>query len=108
MALDFHIAKTEKEAPYEKASASFEIQPHELIFYCFGLPEGKFPLFKRMEDYYKDAKYNFGELQALIAEVKEIKALFSDNNQITGQLNSILAVCECANKSTLNIWVYCD
>ena len=108
MALDFHIAKTEKEAPYKKASASFQIQPHELIFNRHGLPEDKFPLFKRMEDYYKDAKYNFGELQALIAEAKEIKAIFSDNNQITEQLNNILAVCKSANKSHLNIWVYCD
>ena len=66
MALDFHLAKTEKEAPYEKASASFEMQPYELIFNRLGLPEGKFPQFKRMDDYYKDAKFNFWEFQALM------------------------------------------
>ena len=108
MALDFHIAKNEKNAPYENASVSFEMQPHELIFYHIGLPEGKFPLFKRMKDYYKDAQYNSGELQALIAEVKEIKKLFSDNSQLTEQLNGILAACESAHKNSLSIWVYCD
>jgi hypothetical protein len=108
MALDLHISKNEKEAPYKRASASFELQPHELIFYRFGLPEGKFPLFKRMEDYYKDAKYNSGELQMLIAEVKEIKSLFQENKQLTEQLNSILAACESAQKESLSIWVYCD
>jgi len=108
MALDFHIANNEKEAPYENVSVSFEMQPHELIFYRYGLPEGKFPLFKRMEDYYKDVKYNSGELQELIAEVNEIKALFSKNSQLTEQLNGILAACESANKNSLSIWVYCD
>lgn len=108
MGLDIHIAKNEKEAPYKNASASFELQPHELIFYRFGLPEGKFPLFKRMEDYYKDARYNSGELKALIAEVKEIKLLFQENKKLTKQLNSILVACESAQNESLSIWVYCD
>ena len=61
-----------------------------------------------MEDYYKDAKYNSEELQALIAEVKEIRALFLENKQLTEQLNSILAACESAQKEGLKVWVYCD
>ena len=108
MALDLYIAKNEKEAPYKYPSASFELQPHELIFYRFGLPEGKFPLFERMKDYYSDTNYNPGELNALIAEVKEIKSLFPENNQLAEQLNNILNACESANRDNLSIWVFCD
>lgn len=108
MALDFHLASTEEEAPYKNASASFEMQTHELIFYRFGLPEGRFTLFKRMDDYYKDAKYNIQEVQALISEIKVVKQKFISNKQISEQLNSILAVCESAVESNLSIWVYCD
>lgn len=108
MALDFHIAKSENEASYKKSDASFDSQAHELIFYRYGLPTGKFLLFKRMEDYYKDTKYASDELQALITEIKEIMVLYSDNKQLKKQLNSILAICESAEKENMNVWVYCD
>jgi len=106
MALDLHLAKNEEEVV--EASVSFEMQPHELIFSRFGLPEGKYPLFKRMADYYKDTKYSYGEIQDLISEVEEIRALFSDNSQLLEQLDIILMACEKAYKNSLSIWVYCD
>ena len=79
MALDFHIAKNNNEAPYKEASASFELQPHEIIFHRNGLPEGKFPLFRRMENYYKDAKYGLEELQPLIDEINESYGFIAAN-----------------------------
>ena len=108
MALDFHIAKYNNEAPYKEASASFELQPHEIIFHRNGLPEGKFPLFRRMENYYKDAKYGLEELQPLIDEINEIKTIFKDNNQLLKQLDAIKNSCEKAKKEHSSVWVYCD
>jgi hypothetical protein len=108
MALSLCIGKSESEAECEKACASFEMQPHELIFHRFGLPEGKFPLFKRMEKYFEDTHYNSGEIKELIDEIKEIKTLFSGNDQLTKTLNEIMAACESAIDSKLNIWVFCD
>jgi hypothetical protein len=108
MPLDLHVAKNAKVAPYINPCASFELQPHELIFYRIGLPKGKFPLFERMKNYYGDTSYNPGDLKALIAEVKEIMSLFSENNQLVEQLNNILIACEIANRDKLSIWVFCD
>lgn len=108
MALDIHLAKNRDEASRNKSAASFEQQPHELIFHRFGLPESKFPLFRRMENYYEDAKYDHEELQALSSEVKEIAGLFAGNNQINSQLNGIISACEAAQNKKLSIWVFCD
>ena len=108
MALDLHLAKTIKEAPYKSASASFEAQLHELIFNRFGLPNNKYPLFKRMEDYYKDTKYSSREIELLVKEITEIKTMFSNNKQLTEQLNIILSACSNALQQGLSIWVYCD
>ncbi len=57
MALDFHIAKSEKEAPMKYGGASFDETIYETIFYRTGLPKGNFLYFRRMEDYNQDAKY---------------------------------------------------
>ena len=101
MALDIHLSSNEKEAPYKNPSASFEEQAHELIFDRFGVSEGKFPLFRRMEDFYKDTKYRNGELHILIGEIEEIKKIYVKNTYLIIQLNSILAACKKAQKKEI-------
>ncbi|MEP4889695.1 MAG: hypothetical protein ABJV04_06685 [Aliiglaciecola sp.] len=108
MSLDFHIANNSKEATYQSVDASFDLQSHKLIFNRYGLPEGRFPLFNRLGDYYKDAKYTADELEILIKETNQIKELFSDNNQLIQQLDILLRVYKKALKSKTNIWVFCD
>ncbi len=84
---------------------------YSLILYFFkrfGLPEGKFTLFKRLEDYYRDAKFSAEELETLIDEVNQIKTLFSENKGLTLQLNQLLVVFEKGFKEQKSIWVFCD
>ncbi len=108
MALDFHLVEENYKPPNKQPVASFELQPHELIFFRFGLPEGKFPLFKRMEDYYNDSKYSLNELQYLINEIEEIHVMYGSNEQLSEQLSSILVACKQALNEKSNILVFCD
>lgn len=108
MALDFHIAKNNSEALHKEASASFEFQPHEFIFYRGNFPVEKFPLFGRLKDYYKDAKYSPDELETLILEIKDIMNWFQGNSQIEEQLNNIVSACSKAVNEKTSVWVYCD
>ena len=109
MALDFHIAKSEKEAPTKYGSASFDETIHETIFYRTGLPEGEFTCFRRMEDYYRDAKYiGDEEVKALLLEIQELEEIFSSNNAVLDQLKEIKIICHRAIDKHMSIWVYCD
>lgn len=108
MALDFHLAKTEKEAPYQKPFCSFEIQSHSLLFERVGLPDGQFPLLTRLRDYYQDARYSKEELDALVQELDRIKVLFTENETVVEQMDIIFSACKKAKREQLGIWVYCD
>jgi len=108
MALDFHIAKNTKEAQSISCSASFELNAHEFIFHRTDLPREQFPLFRRMEDYYKDATYGLEELQSLIKELNELRVLFCNNEQTAKQLEHLLIACKKAQAEHSSIWVYCD
>ena len=108
MTLDIHLAKDQKEAQRISRSASLELQSHELIFNRLGFPESKYPLFRRMEDYYQDARYEHSDIQILINEVEEIRTLFKTNPQLYKQLSVILEVCRKAQEEKLSIWVFCD
>ena len=87
---------------------SFERQPHELIFTRFGLPEGEFPLFKRLQSYWSDTKYELWELDELIKEIKQIRIHFSSNKQLSQQIEEIYMVCVRAKETGVAVWVYCD
>ena len=108
MSLDFHIGNNRKEASYKQADASLDLQSHILLFERFGLPGGNFTLFKRLEDYYKDAKFSAEELETLMFETHQIKTLFFKNTNLTQQLKQLLVVFEKGFKEQKSIWVFCD
>jgi hypothetical protein len=108
MALDFHIAKSEKDAPMNYGGVSFDETIHEIIFHRIGLPNGSYVYFRRMEDYYKDTKYVSVEIQKLLAEIRDLEHKFCDNDGIISQLNEIKLMCHKAIDKEMNIWVYCD
>ena len=108
MALDFHIAKSEKEAPLKYGGASFDETIHEIIFHRNGLPKSSFVYFRRMQDYYKDAKYIGEEVKKLRTEIMELEKNFAGNDGIINQLNEIKRMCHKAIDKKMNIWVYCD
>ena len=108
MALDFHLGNNQKEATYSSAYTSLDFQSHQLLFQRFDLPEGQFPLFKRLSDYFKDASYCFVELENFANETREIKALYVENSQLNQQLDKIINICEEAIILKTNIWVFCD
>jgi|JI6StandDraft_1071083.scaffolds.fasta_scaffold401805_2 hypothetical protein len=108
MGLDFHLAKTENEAPYTRALCSFELQPHTLLFGRAGLPQGQFPLIDRLRNYFEDATFSTEELDALVQEVNRIKSQFSINENVVQHMDAILCICTKAKSEQLGIWVYCD
>ena len=109
MALDFHIGDKRKDTSFKYSNVSFEEDLHTLLFYQVGLPDdGRFVLFKKLEDYYEDVKYNFSELTRLIDEIKQLKLVFIENVELVPQLDKILVLCEKAKMNSTNIWVFCD
>jgi hypothetical protein len=108
MALDLHIANNRKEASYNRSGASLDLPSHRLIFSRLPLASDKFPLFKKLENYYEDTNYSAEELADLIDEVRQIKELLSENKELTRQLNELLITCDRALKEGLSIWVFCD
>ena len=108
MALDFHIGNNQEEASYNHSDASFDLQSHRLIFNRLALADDKFPLFKKLENYYEDTNYSAEELANLIDEVRQIKELLSENKELASQLNELLITCDRALKEGLSIWVFCD
>ncbi|WP_299873029.1 hypothetical protein [uncultured Cocleimonas sp.] len=99
---------TEKKLPIKEQMLLLIYSLILYFFKRFGLPEGKFTLFKRLEDYYRDAKFSAEELETLIDEVNQIKTLFSENKGLTLQLNQLLVVFEKGFKEQKSIWVFCD
>lgn len=85
-----------QQAPYEPALASFD----EL--------ENKFPFFKRLSDYYKDAHFAHEELAGLQSEIVQLKEVINKNNAVLEQLCVIDALCEKAIAENKSIWVFCD
>ncbi len=108
MALDFHIAKSKKDAPMKYGGASFDETIHEIIFHRNGLPDGRFVYFRRMEDYYNDARYMGDETKKLLAEINDLEKDFVGNDRVINQLNEIKRMCRKAIDKNMNLWVYCD
>ena len=62
----------------------------------FARPElhsGRFPLLSRMSDYYSDAHYSSGELQALIAELEQVGILFEPGSAVFGFIGPFHSLC---------------
>ena len=108
MALDFHLSKNQKDMPYMYSSASFVENVHEHLSYRMGLPDSEFPLFRRMEDYYKDVSYGHEEIKLLINEIYEIRKHFIESKAVLEQLNSTEGICKEALEKHLGILVYYD
>ncbi len=108
MALDFHVAESEKEAPMKYGGASFDEAIHETIFVKAGLSEGRFRFFRRMEDYYVDAEYVGDDVKELLAEINELEGIFVSDNAVLNQLGRIKRMCHKAIDNHMSIWVYCD
>ena len=108
MTLDFHLAKSQKQAPYVNTSACFDEYIHEYIFHETGLSDNTFPLFNRMADYYKDTHYHLAEIESLANEISRIKQLFAKSSTVQKQLSKIEVVCVKAMQSNLSIWVFSD
>ncbi len=108
MPLDIHIAKKEKEAVKKPPVFSFSELDHNLLFHTARLPQSKYPLFFRMNNYYSDTKYDIEETETLRMEIIKIETEFKRNEQIVEVLESLKSTCIKAQKENQNIWVYCD
>ena len=103
MALDFHLA-TNKKAPMGYVG-SFKENIHQTIFDF--LPQGRFNHFRKLEDYYSDAKYSKSEIGSLIQDIDSIAMHFTDQ-EVTNQLNEIKQICIEAMEKGMELYVYCD
>ena len=108
MALDFHLAKNKKEAPYKTPSYSIEWGEHNTIFSHPKLNLTLYPLFARLQDYYSDARYETEDVQYLLKELESVKPIYFNNSQLIEHLNKLSQVCQEAQEKDLKIWVYCD
>ncbi len=108
MALDFHLAKTQQEAPKVKPSASLEYETHTKLFYEFGLTVEQYPMLNRIHDFYKDAHFSIEDLPKLKKELEVMTLLYSGEKNLKLELNGIIQACSIAEGKSLNLWAYCD
>ena len=108
MALDFHLAKSEKEAVKAASIFNFSELIHGLIFRRVKLSESNYPLLYRVKNYYSDAQYDEKEIAILIKEIFEIEIEFIENKSILDELNKLRSICNKAQKEKMKLWVFCD
>lgn len=108
MALDFHIAKTQKDAPYKNPVASISMETHSEIFSSKEAKASSIGMLNKLSDYYCDAKYDLKELPALVQALEQLKAYYSKGSKTHTEIESILSACNRALQEECSIWVYCD
>lgn len=108
MTLDFHLALDKKEALYQEPNISIDSVLHSTIFERGFININMFPMFRKMADYYKDAKYNTEELKRLNSEIESIKQLFSENRPVVTFLENLSKISMLAQEKRLGVWVFCD
>jgi hypothetical protein len=108
MALDVHVLDSDAARPVDWPACQFEEAIHSVIFFG-GVPVvQRYPLLRRMQDYYADARYSEADLRGLVAELQEVVPLFASNPAVHRVLERFLEVCRGAASQRKAVLCFCD
>ena len=88
--------------------AHLGVEEHGVLFAHPELQSGRFPLLARIRDYYSDADYMTGELQALIAELEQVGVLFEPGSAVSRFLGPFHSLCCLAFLRQKSVALYAD
>ena len=108
MPLDAHIVDPETEQIDPELSAEIGAEAHHILFARPELQGGRFPLFARLGDYYADAEFATGELEALIAEIEYIGPLVGPDHAAARFLGLFHSMCCIAFMRGKRVALYAD
>jgi hypothetical protein len=93
MALDVHVLGSDAARPVDWPACQFEEPIHSAIFFGSVPVVQRYPLLRRMQDYYADARYSGAELRGLAAELEEVLPRFGADPPVHRVLRRFLEVC---------------
>jgi hypothetical protein len=108
MALDVHILDSAADRPVGWPACQFEEPIHIAIFFG-GVPVvQRYPLLRRMRDYYADARYSGADLRGLVAELQEVLPKFANDAPVHRVLQRFMEVCRSAAAQGKVVLCLCD
>jgi hypothetical protein len=88
--------------------AHLGVEEHAILFAHPKLQSDRFPLLARIRDYYSDADYVTDELEALIAEIEQVGALFEPGSAVSCFLGPFHSLCCLAFFRQKSVALYAD
>ena len=108
MALDVHILDSEAAQPAEWPVCQFEESIHSAVFFGGALEVDGYPLLRRMQDYYADARYSGADLRGLVSELEMMQPTFANDPTVHRVLQRFLEVCRSAASQGKVVFCLCD
>jgi len=107
MAYDIHLAKKKSDAIKSNPNISLSEEIHKAIFNNQAIVTRKFPMFKSMEDFYRDTTYFNSSLENLHTELLEIENATS-NDECHDLIKNLISLFVKAKNENFNIYCFCD
>jgi hypothetical protein len=107
MGYDFHISEAKEKAIKSHPVISLNEEEHTFIFKEQAEITNKFPMFRSMEDYYRDTTFFNSSLINLKSELHELERLL-DNGKCRDFVKEMLQIVESAEKEKMDIYCFCD
>lgn len=108
MALDIHVLDSDTARPENWPVRQFEEAVHSAIFSGEARVAQRYPLLRRMQDYYADARFSGSDLRRLVAELEKVVPEFAGNPPVQKVLRQFLEVCESAASQGKVVLCLCD
>jgi len=108
MALDVHVLDSDEARLADWPACQFEEPIHSAIFFGDVPVVQRYPLLRRMQDYYADARYGGADLRGLVMELQQVLPEFAGNPPVNRVLERFLEVCRSAASKGKVVRCLCD
>jgi hypothetical protein len=106
--LDAHILDSDAAQPVDWPACQFEEPIHSAIFFGGSLELRQYPLLRRMQDYYADAKYSGADLRGLVGELQIVLPKFARHPEVYQIIQCFLELCRNAASQEKVVLCLCD
>ena len=108
MALDVHVLDSDAARPVTWPVCQFEEPIHSAIFFGNVPIAQRYPLLRRMQDYYADARYRGADLRDLVRELQDVLPEFTGDPPVHQVLWRFFEVCRDAASRERIVLCLCD
>jgi len=108
MALDVHVLDSDTARPVDWPACQFEEPIHNAIFFGRVPVIQRYPLLRRMQDYYADTRYSEADLRDLVTELQDVLPKFAGDPPVHRVLQRFTEVCRRAASQGKVVFCLCD